>query len=115
MPGGELGRRTVLGVTFLLLLACAVQLPVAVSGTVLLLALAVGPATAALLHWTSASLSRALVLGFCGDLAVLLLGTQAMLLLDLWFPSVLMVLYALSVSLAPLLLDVDDRVPAHRR
>lgn len=115
MPAVEVARRIVVTVGLLLLLALAVPLPVWLSSTVLILALAVGPTTAALLHWTGAPLSRAVVIGFCGNLALLLLGVQAMLLLDLWFPSALMVLYALSVVSVAFALENDRPVPAHRR
>ena len=84
--------------------ACAVDLPLLLSGGALLLALATGPATALLLRTPGVSPVRAHVLGLCGDLAVLLLAVQLMLL-SVWLPSALVLAYATSVVLTPVVLD----------
>ena len=89
----------------LLVIACAVELPLVLSGGGLLLALATGPATALLLRTSNVSPAQAHVLGLCSDLGGLLVAVQLMLLLGVWFPSVLVLGYAVSVIVTPIVAD----------
>lgn len=93
-------RASALVAGVVLVVACVLTLPAALSAAAFCLGVAVGPATTLLARHARLPWQQAVPLGVCGNLSVLLLGAELMLLLHLWHPSVLLVVYAALVAAA---------------